>query len=268
MLAIESVLDRLWDDYATLNPSAREVYDLLVRAGGRVPNDHIAFRTFDWAEVRMEMLAYHFVRLGYVHGGDYDLPQKHATAIHLDPPRPGLPKVFISQLRTKAFSNTVQDIIMELVEGIPEGRVHQQDFLWSGTPWRPVSYRYYELLRAESEYAAWLAAFGYRANHFTVAVHDLPLTHDIFALNRFLKANGHALSTSGGEIKGSPAQYLEQSSTLAVPVPVAFSDGTRDIPGCYYEFAKRYPMPDGKLFGGFVEASATKLFDSTANPSP
>jgi len=37
----------------------------------------------------------------------------------------------------------------------------------------------------------------------------------------------------------------------------------RDVPTCYYEFAKRYPGPDGKLFPGFVAASADKIFEST-----
>lgn len=268
MQPIESVIDRLWADYAGLNPRAREVHDLLLGACGRVPNDHVAFRTFDLPETRMELLAYHFVRLGYVHGGDYDLPEKRATAIHLDPPRAGLPKVFISQLRVNAFSTGFQYAVRQLVDEIPAGAVHRQEFLWSGTPWTTVSSQTYDRLRLESDYAAWLAAFGYRANHFTVAVHDLPLTHDIFELNRFLRGHGHELSQYGGEVKGSPALYLEQSSTQAGSVPVRFADDcTRNVPACYYEFAKRYPLPDGRLFGGFIETSATKLFDSTTDPN-
>ncbi len=267
MHAIELLLERLWADYADLNPRAREVHDLLLRACGEVPNDHVAFRTFDLPEVRMELIAYHFIRLGYRHGGDYDLPEKRAVAIHLDPPYAALPKVFISQLRTDAFSTGFQYAVRQLIDSFPANLVQRQEFLWSGTPWPAVTHGTYERLRLESEYAAWVAAFGYRANHFTVAVHRLPQMQDIFALNRFLKANGHALNSSGGEVKGSPAQLLEQSSTLAAPVPVRFSDGARDIPACYYEFAKRYPMPGGILFEGFIEASATKLFDSTTDPN-
>jgi hypothetical protein len=45
-----------------------------------------------------------------------------------------------------------------------------------------------------------------------------------------------------------------------------FSKGDiREIPGCYYEFAKRYPLPQGEgLFQGFVPASADKIFESTS----
>jgi len=57
--------------------------------------------------------------------------------------------------------------------------------------------------------------------------------------------------------------YLEQSATLAAPVDVEFSDGVRRIPGCYYEFARRYPLPNGTLYTGFVERSADKIFEST-----
>jgi len=80
-----------------------------------------------------------------------------------------------------------------------------------------------------------------------------------------LKTNNFLLNDSGGEIKGSTDVYLEQSSTRADPTQVAFSDGTKTIPCCYYEFAKRYTMPDGKLFTGFVAQSADKIFESTDN---
>ena len=71
------------------------------------------------------------------------------------------------------------------------------------------------------------------------------------------------MNEAGGEIKGSPDSYLEQSSTMANEVEVEFSDGTYTIPYCFYEFARRYEMPDGSLFHGFVANQANKLFEST-----
>ena len=115
----------------------------------------------------------------------------------------------------------------------------------------------------ESEYAAWFSAFGYRANHFTVSVNHLAEFEALEAVNAYLVENGFTLNTSGGLIKGSAAVCLEQSSTLADPTSVAFADGQHAIPGCFYEFARRYPMPDGHLYHGFVEASADKIFEST-----
>ncbi|MGB1300776.1 MAG: DUF1338 domain-containing protein, partial [Pseudoalteromonas tetraodonis] len=32
---------------------------------------------------------------------------------------------------------------------------------------------------------------------------------------------------------------------------------------CFYEFAIRYPKPDGEIYTGFVAASADKIFEST-----
>ena len=50
---------------------------------------------------------------------------------------------------------------------------------------------------------------------------------------------------------------------MADKMPVAFSDRTVDIPSCFYEFAQRYPLPNGDLYQGFVAASADKIFEST-----
>ena len=68
-------------------------------------------------------------------------------------------------------------------------------------------------------------------------------------------------------IKGSPEELLEQSSTMADRAEVAFSDQTVSIPSCFYEFALRYPKPDGELYTGFVAASADKIFESTDSKS-
>ena len=78
------------------------------------------------------------------------------------------------------------------------------------------------------------------------------------------EASGFELNASGGKVKGSPAELLEQSSTLANLVEVDFTDGARTIPACYYEFARRYPMADGRLYQGFIAASADKIFESTS----
>ena len=64
-------------------------------------------------------------------------------------------------------------------------------------------------------------------------------------------------------IKGSPEVLLEQSSTMADKVVVNFTDGDVEIPSCFYEFARRYPMDNGQLYTGFVAASADKIFEST-----
>jgi hypothetical protein len=42
-----------------------------------------------------------------------------------------------------------------------------------------------------------------------------------------------------------------------------FQDGMFEIPGCYYEFARRYTDKEGNLFSGFIAKSADKIFEST-----
>ena len=140
---------------------------------------------------------------------------------------------------------------------------NQFDFTSIGRPWSVSTKTYNDLLK-ESDYAAWVSAFGYRPNHFTVFINVLKKFSDITFLNTYLKDKGYKLNSSGGEIKGSKEVCLEQSSTLANTIEVEFSDGKLSIPACYYEFAKRYPMKNGELYQGFVAASADKIFESTS----
>ncbi len=104
----------------------------------------------------------------------------------------------------------------------------------------------YAALLDESEYAAWVAAFGFRVNHFTVDVNRLTTIADLAELNALLRAAGFTLNEAGGAIKGTPADRLEQSSTRADEVDVAFAEGVARVPSCYYEFARRYPLPSGE----------------------
>jgi len=136
------------------------------------------------------------------------------------------------------------------------------DLPWAGRPWH-VRRAEYESLLIESEYAAWVAAWGFHVNHFTVAVNTLGTFPDLQSLNAFLLDHGFKLNESGGTIKGSPDELLEQSSTLADVVSVDFSDATLKIPSCFYEFARRYRWPTGELFQGFVPRSADRIFEST-----
>ena len=78
-----------------------------------------------------------------------------------------------------------------------------------------------------------------------------------------MKKAGFALNATGGEVKGNIDVKLEQSSTLADKALVEFVDQAVEIPSCFYEFAKRYPLANGELYTGFVAASADKIFEST-----
>lgn len=270
---IPDLYNGLWQDYVTITPSAHKIHallmsvDVIAKQKQEIVNDHIALRTFDIEKVGLPKLAQHFINLGYEQKGDYDFAAKKLTAQHFEHPDPTIPKVFISELRVKELSDTAQNIIGKLVAQIDAEAVHADNFLYSGTHWQ-VSSEDYKTLLKESEYAAWMSAWGYRANHFTVSVNHLPKlsetsTSKLEQVNTLLKEAGFKLNTSGGEIKGGKDVCLAQSSTMADSANVTFSDGQLSIPSCFYEFAERFPLPSGELYTGFVAASADKIFEST-----
>jgi len=257
------LLDRLWQDYSALNPSVNAIHELLTAAGERIVNDHIALRTFRHPKLGIDVIARPFLEGGYEAKGEYDFTDKKLSARHYEHEDPTLPKVFISELRLEDCSPELRERVNVLINQVSDVAAKKDDFVVSGRPWK-INSADYEKLAAESEYAGWLAAWGYRANHFTVFVNYLETFDTLEVLNQFLKDNGFKLNAAGGEIKGTPEVFLEQSSTLADKVEVAFDDGVKKvIPCCYYEFAKRYPMPDGLLYSGFVAKSADKIFEST-----
>ncbi|MCX5660194.1 MAG: DUF1338 domain-containing protein [Planctomycetota bacterium] len=262
MSNLRTLLDRLWTDYAELNPQAGQIHRLLGQAGETVVNDHIALRTFDDPRVSLDVLARAFTDGGYQPRNEYHFPEKHLFARHFEHPSAEFPKVFISELKLGQFPADIARRITALLDQMDPSIPARWDFPVVGRPWR-VSYADYEALRAQSEYAAWVAAWGFRANHFTVLVNELRTFRTLQELNGFLTRSGFELNVAGGEIKGTPADGLEQSSTLANHASVNFIEGPRVIPGCYYEFARRHPMPDGRLYGGFVARSADKIFEST-----
>ena len=212
--------------------------------------------------MNLAKLAKHLLAIGYTECGQYDFAAKKLTAKHFEHSDSIMPKVFISELRVEEFSADIQKIIESLVTQLPEDVSERSDFLYSGQLWQ-ISSADYQTLLATSEYAAWLSAWGYRANHFTVSINHLENYDDIITVNNTLKSEDYLLNTNGGEVKGDSNVMLEQSSTLADKAQVTFTDKTMVIPSCFYEFAKRYPLASGELYTGFVAASADKIFDST-----
>lgn len=260
---IDSLLNAMWEDYLTLNPDARKIHDLFAGLNdGVVINDHIALRTFNNDKVGLDRIARPFLEAGYQPKGDYRFDTKKLTARHFEHSDPELPKVFISELRVEELSEEARVTINGLIDQVDVRDLDKDIFCYSGRHW-DISFTTYSQLLNESEYAAWVSAFGYRPNHFTVSVNHLQSHDNLETLNQLLLDEGFSLNDSGGLIKGSPDVFLEQSSTMANRVAVDFSDRTVEIPGCFYEFALRYPLPDGTLYQGFVAASADRIFEST-----
>jgi hypothetical protein len=260
----EQIFSRLWEDYITQNPAVKKVYDLFISEGEEVVNDHIAFRTFNDPRINIDVLSKVFLNAGYVEKGQYIFEKKHLFAKHFEHKSgKDMPRVFISELKTEDFSKGLQETVKLCIDKIPVPLLHSEELIFSGNMWCKPVFEVYEKLRAETEYAAWLYVNGFTANHFTVSVNHLKKYDSIQKVNEFIKSHGFLLNDGDGEIQGTPADLLEQSSIRAALMPVKFEEGTFDVTSCYYEFALRYPDKDGKLYSGFVAKSADKIFQST-----
>ena len=263
-MELNNLFASLWQQYTKESPQALEIFNLFKTHGETVINDHIALRTFDDPRVNIDKLGKFFEKLGYVSCGEYEFVEKKLFAKHYEHKvDPIQPKIFISQLKTKEFSPFLQQQARACVDQIPANMLNSLELLYSGACWGELDYDVYIKLLAESEYAAWMYVFGFRANHFTVLVNQLTKLNTLEKVNNFLKQNQYTLNSSGGEIKGTPEEYLEQSSIMANKVLVKFKQGTFEVLNSYYEFAKRYPLKDGNLYQGFIAKSADKIFEST-----
>ena len=258
------IFDRLWKMYTEQNPSVQKVYDLFVAEGEDVKNDHIAFRTFNDPRIGIDVLAKPILKAGYEEKDQYDFPAKKLNAKHFEHATDkDAPLIFISELRLEDFSAELQKTVNDTIDKIPADLLESDELIFAGSVFGKPSFATYQKLREESEYAAWLYVYGFCANHFTVSVNSLKTMPEVCLVNKFLKNNGFLINDSGGEVKGTSEEMLEQSSIKAEMIPVDFEEGTREIPGCYYEFAKRYEDANGELYSGFIAKSADKIFEST-----
>lgn len=261
---IRELFDDMWSLYVRINPSVDNVKRLIEQhENGPVKNDHIAIRTFNHPRVNREVLAKSFLDSGYKPVEDLEFEKKKLDATYYLHDDDDLTRVFISELRLEEFSDELQEVVNDLIDQISDEAINQFDFCNCGTPWSMITKDTYDILKKESEYAAWVATSGFIVNHFTISVTDCNSFENLEQVNSYLKENGYRINDSGGEIKGSVEQGLEQSSILAEDIDVEFdsmTDETHNIPGCYYEFALRH-----NNFDGFIAGSADKIFESTDN---
>ncbi len=263
-MSYNEIFRKLWNDYIHQNPSAGKIYNLFTDAGEVVQNDHIAFRTFNDPRLNIDVLARIFKKNNYVEKGEYIFEEKHLFARHYEHiSEIDAPRVFISQLILEDFSPYLQRIIKETINSVPFDVFDSEELIFAGSLFPTPSFEVYNKLREESEYAAWLYVFGFRANHFTVSINALKIYNTIEKVNKLVKSGGFILNNAGGEIKGTKEELLRQSSTMGDKVKISFLEGEYEVPACYYEFAQRYKDKDGRLYSGFIAKSADKIFEST-----
>lgn len=294
---LEDLVETLWASYASIAVYAQQCRQAIVRLGGAYVNDHIAFRTFGMPGQGRERVARIFEALGYQRRDTYLFEEKKLVADWYSPPESHLPKIFISELQVGRLSSSAQDrarslvyhqnplypdldeVLRRIEEFRPGDHAALLDLLrvvFTQLPWQPAPAADYHALREENEYAAWVALFGNRVNHFTQAVHFSELFDGLAEMNRMVDQLNIPLNDAGGLIKGTPEQLLEQSSTVANVTWHRFPDGSADtVPYAYFEFAYRHLLPSAReraadatprwedYYHGFIAASADRVFEST-----
>lgn len=256
----EQFFEHLWAQYIAVTPQAQTLHRMLSQRGEQPINDHVAFRTFDDCPIDIEHLTPALESLGYRFQQHYDFSAKKLVACSFS--CPGQPKIFLSELKRSEMPDHAQAILEQIVQQIPDTGFGPEVF-YAGRLWDAPSYADYNQLADCSEYAGWLAIWGLRANHFTVSLNDLIAQPSVETMNQWVLEAGCQLNAAGGEVKGTPADLLEQSSTQADRVSMTFPDGEYSVPSCFYEFARRHPDANGELYQGFVAANANKIFEST-----
>ena len=263
---LDRLLETLWQDYLALTPDARRIQSLLNHGNPRMRNDHLALHTFDLPRINIAQLGKPFERAGYRSCGEYDYAGTRLFARHYEHPDKNLPALLLSELNVDSLGDEVRNILHQLVSQIPQEALQQDNFCTSGRHWK-IDYGTYQQLQQCSGYAAWVAAFGFRAHHYSLLVNSLDTHSDIDELNDYLLEQGLRLSCDNGLVQGSADEYLEQSATQPGSVEVQFSDRRAWVPGCHYAFIRRYPQSDGQLYRGFItEAPAYPASQAERDP--
>lgn len=256
--------NELWDDYVAITPQAAKIHKMFSDNNSLVQNDHVAFRTFNLSPINIESLEALILALGYKHSDSYSFKEKKLLARSYISSDSKQPLIFLSELEVDKLSDNTQGIIKRLCDEIDPVCTKNPDVFWSGRLWNMISWDDYSALLKESEYAAWLAALGFHANHFTVSVTHLDNDDTLEKVIHRVEGAGFSINSAGGKIKGTENDLLIQASTMADRMTVFFAnDETREISTCYYEFAKRFVQKGGTLFQGFIPGSADKIFEST-----
>ncbi len=260
----EPFFEALWQNYLAVTPQAATIHRALAEQGESVVNDHVALRTFDMPPISLEALEPGLLRLGYRRFAPYAFPARKLRAFGYLHDDPGAPRVFLSELLTGGFSTKLQHFVRRCCAAIDPDDAGRVEIFLAGRPWPMPAWQEYRDLLAESDYAAWLSVLGLCANHFTISVNALRRFRTVPGIVDFVESLGFPINEEGGRIKGGPGVLLEQASTYADRAGMVFAGGDRhEVPTCYYEFARRYPDAGGRLYQGFVAASADHIFTST-----
>lgn len=291
------LLDSLWAQYVSRVSYAKKYVELVVEKGGKVVNDHIAFRTFNTHTGEqpegIRAIKHILNYLDYKPVATYDFKKKKLTAFHFEHPDEMFPKIFVSQLEVDQLPDWAQQIIHDAVVDTPyilsdnsiellghlkkDGQIPKlaadalvEDLTqYFRRPWHAPKKEDVLQLNDVSQYAAWTLLHGNSVNHFTAFINyqDVKEWPDLETTCKALEAAGVPMKEA---IEGEKGSKLQQSATQAVKedVEVIGEDGPEMIcwTYAYYELAERGFIEENgarKMFSGFLGEQATHLFDMT-----
>jgi len=286
---LDTILNGLFKTYFERVPDVQKITNAMIKKGWvssqeDIINDHVAFRTLGVPNLGIKSFEKIFLKHGYQKKEFYSFEAKKLNAYWYAPPKPNLPRIFISELRVNELSETAQQIIRKYTHSIIKDPVDNIDLnnasevieFFEKPLWELPTLKDFDTLLNESEYAAWVIYNRYYLNHYTISVHELPEGFDrLEKFNEFLIDLGIKLNDSGGIIKTSKDGLLLQSSSVAEMIKADFSDHkTKKIAGSYVEFAERKILPEFQNLNqdqimaehrrdGFETANADKIFEST-----
>ena len=286
---LDTILNGLFKTYFERVPDVQKITNAMIKKGWvssqeDIINDHVAFRTLGVPNLGIKSFEKIFLKHGYQKKEFYSFEAKKLNAYWYAPPKPNLPRIFISELRVNELSETAQQIIWKYTHSIIKDPLDNIDLnnasevieFFEKPLWELPTLKDFDTLLNESEYAAWVIYNRYYLNHYTISVHELPEGFDrLEKFNEFLIDLGIKLNDSGGIIKTSKDGLLLQSSSVAEMIKADFSDHkTKEIAGSYVEFAERKILPEFQNLNqdqimaehrrdGFETANADKIFEST-----
>ncbi|MGH3672941.1 MAG: 2-oxoadipate dioxygenase/decarboxylase family protein, partial [Pseudonocardiaceae bacterium] len=281
----------LFEDLLARVPSGARYVAGQQQRGRRIVFDHGAVRTVDWHRTGRlppgaELFRRLLVPLGYQEAGRYPLDDIHMTGrvfTHADLPEQ-LPQYFVSELHvdrldpqarhavTRAVGDSVDPLAREALALLndlaggdrlaldPAARLVRMLASCFARHHPDPGLEDYRILLGSSAEMAWIATEGNAFNHATDRVPDVE------ALAEELRP-GWPLKDS---VEHSRSGRVRQTALHADPVLRRFQDAggssvARQVPGSFFEFITRDPLPDGRLDLAFDAGNAQGIFRMTAH---
>ena len=192
------LISKLWENYLKRVPYAQKYQELVFQKGGKVINDHLAFRSFNTHTGEqpegIQAIKHIIMPLGYQPAGKYKFPKRKLCAVHFEHPDERMPKIFVSQLEVEMLPEWAQHLIKQTVRETPyllsDAGIELLNLLQTNhrltseaaeilvgdlvnyfrRPWNVPSKETVLKINDISQYAAWVLLHGNSVNHFTAFI--------------------------------------------------------------------------------------------------